>query len=88
MSVPINILPGYTLIYGTKSIQDITIQNQEVFFTFGTVTQTGGSPANYNIGTSCLFPYKESVNLIYGGNSYFYVWEDSIVLTETPLDIT
>lgn len=87
--IPATFPPGFISIYGHGSIQGFGgYPNKESGYMFGLVNQlsNGGSGA-YSLGRSVLFPYKNSIPLIYGGTTYYLVQESQIVLTEDEIVI-
>lgn len=79
--IPAIFPPGFISVYGTGSTQGFSGYPSN--YTFGVVNQLscGGSGA-YSLGQNVLFPFKESISLIYGNVNYYLVDESKIVLTE------
>jgi hypothetical protein len=84
--IPASFPPGFISVYGRGSTQGFS--GFPVQYMFGVVNQlSGGGSGAYSLGQNVLFPYKESISLIYGNVNYYLVEEGRIVLTENPIEI-
>ena len=85
--IPASFPPGFISIYGTGSTQGFTGYPTGTY-SFGVVNQlSGGGSGAYPLGANVLFPYSQSIPLIYGNQKYYLVQESSIVLTENVVVI-